>query len=194
MEPGRPVPPIYEVFGAGLPYLRFEPEADVRFCPSCSWPSLSGVQHVPFISEHPANCRQFAAEHAPFEISPRAQFFWVTFFCRFHGGNHPVPYFVNDHSAPLFGCGGLPNFPRDPLLSAALDSVDDAPLAAVPNLRCQLILGFNQLREWPELLSELTLEGDLFDQIASVLVQERAKIGRIARVRLIKESSEVRMR
>ena len=79
---------------------------------SASWPTLSSVQHVPFISEHPANCRQLAAEHAPFEISPRAQFFWVTFFCGFHGGNHSVPYFVDDHSALLFGCGGLPNLPR----------------------------------------------------------------------------------
>jgi pimeloyl-ACP methyl ester carboxylesterase len=29
VEPGRPVPPIYEVFGAGLPYLRFEPRAAI---------------------------------------------------------------------------------------------------------------------------------------------------------------------
>lgn len=43
-------------------------------------------------------------------------------------------------------------------------------------------------------MSELTLKGDFFDQVASVLVQERAEISRIARVRLIKESSEVRMR
>ena len=31
------------------------------------------VEHVPFITKHPTNCRQLPVNHPPFEIVPRAQ-------------------------------------------------------------------------------------------------------------------------
>ncbi|WP_218649892.1 hypothetical protein, partial [Burkholderia pseudomallei] len=43
----------------------------LRKLPTASTPS--GVEHVPLVSENPAEGREFPVEHPPFEIQPRAK-------------------------------------------------------------------------------------------------------------------------